>query len=147
MYILAFLKKFRAACDSIGVPVGAALRLFPHFMKNPASLSLSARLLSRKLNSSGLYQEGLFSYVEFAKFLLKTYGTDDIIAHVVKYLERYKQVPGMARTELAKKLYTRALRCGLVYEEDKVGYYWSKVSKTPLATMSGCTGFEIRPSC
>lgn len=60
--------------------------LYPHFMKKPASSSLSARLSSRKTNSLGLHDARLVSYVEVVNFILATYATDDVIAKAVKQL-------------------------------------------------------------
>lgn len=150
--VLAFLKEFRDACDSIGVHEGVAMWLFPHFMKKPASSSLSARLSSRKSKSSGLHDERLSSYVEVVNFMLATYATDDVIARAVKTLENYKQLPGMAPTDFAKRLYTKALRCGMVYEEkrvkslfvegledavcDNVRLYWSRNPSEPLTQLA-----------
>lgn len=120
---------------------------YPHFMKKPKSSSLSARLSSKKSKSYGLQDERVSSYVEDFNILLATYATNDAIARVVKRSETYKQLPGTAPTDVAKKLYTKALRSGMVYEEksvtclfvkrlknalcENVQSYWSRNSSKP----------------
>lgn len=42
---------------------------------------------------------------------------DDFVPCAVKHLKSYRQSPGMAATECAKKLYTTALRLSLMYEK------------------------------
>lgn len=70
------------------------------------------KAILKKSNSSGFHDERVSSYVEVVSFLLATYATDEVIARAVKYVESYKQAIGMASTEFAKTLYTKALRCG-----------------------------------
>lgn len=46
--------------------------------------------------------------------------TDDIVAREIKELEYYKQAPGVSAALYAKRLYIKALRCGIVIEEKRV---------------------------
>lgn len=89
----------------------------PHAMKKPASSSLFAGLYCRKSNASVLHDGRLSCDAEVVNLILVTYATYDAIAIAVKYLEFYKQASSMTPTEFAKKMYTKALRCGPVYEE------------------------------
>lgn len=71
-------------------------------------MSLSAKPFPQKSNSERLHDEKLFSNDEDVNFLLLIYPTGSVIAHALKYLKNYVQAPGVAHTELAKKLYFRA---------------------------------------
>lgn len=130
------------------------MRLSSHIMKNLASPSLSSRPFTRKSNSSDLQDERSSSFFEAVNFLLTTYATDEVIARAVQCLEGYQQAPGMAPTESAEKLYTRALRRGMVYEEmsvkslfveglqeaicDNARLCWSRNPSKPLFKLAEC---------
>lgn len=49
--------------------------------------------------------------------MLSTFATDDIIFWESKELESYEKAPELSAELYAKKLYTKALRCGVGYEE------------------------------
>lgn len=124
---------------------------FLHFMRNPALSSLSAPLSSRKSNSSGLRDMWLSSYAAVIKFLLTMYAIYDVTARVVKFLKTFKQGLGVSPTELAKRVYTKALRCGMLYEGKRVNslfverlqdavcndfrLYWSRNPSNPLTQL------------
>lgn len=88
---------------------GVAKGRFPNFMKNPASLPLSARLLLQKSKSSELRDETLSLYKKVINFFFAT--------HAVKYQESYKRDPEVAPREFAKRLYTKAF-CVALYAEN-----------------------------
>lgn len=48
------------------------------------------------------------------------YATDDIFAHAIKYLGSYKRALVLSAALYAKRLYTRAPRYRVVYEESGV---------------------------
>lgn len=50
----------------------------------------------------------------------RQYANVDVIPRAVKIFESYNQGPGILASDYAMKLYTRALRCGIVYEEKRV---------------------------
>lgn len=91
--------------------------LISYFMKKPASSLLKARILPEIDRATSLHDERLLSYFEAVNYLLTTYTTDDPTAHTIKELELYKQVPGISPASYAKRLYTKALRCGIVSKE------------------------------
>lgn len=70
-----------------------------------------------KICATELHDERLSSYIKIVNFLLSTFVTDDIIAREIKKSESYKQNPGVSASLYAKRLYTKALGCGIVYEE------------------------------
>lgn len=118
--MLDFLKKFKDACKSSKVHGEVGMWLLSQFVKKPASSSHSDRLFFRKSNLACLRDEKQSSYVKIVNVFLLTYAIDDITTRAMKYLECYKPAAGMPPTEFVKKLYTRALRHGLVYEENRV---------------------------
>lgn len=77
--------------------------------------------MPKKVCATVLKDEKLLSYVEDLNYLLRTYATKDIIAHPIKKLDSYRHEPGETSAVLyAKRLYTMALRCGIVYKEKGV---------------------------
>lgn len=138
-------------------------------MKKPASSSLEAHLPSKRRHATGHHHEWLSSYGEVVHYLLATYAPDDIIARVVKESESYKQGSGVSMALQAYRLYTKALRCGLVYRErrvklllvkcldelvyDSMHVYLRQISRIPLIKLAKCAdtlvkteGRSVRPS-
>lgn len=91
-----------------------------NFMKKPASLSLETELWPFKRHATGLHDEELSSYIKVFKYLLALYATDDIITKAIKELERYKQLSGTSAAFYVKRLYLKALCCGIANEEKRV---------------------------
>lgn len=92
--------------------------IFSYFMKKPASLSLVGRLSPKKIPTTGLHGERLSSYVEIVNYLLCTYATDDIMAWAIMKMKFSMQAPEVSVKLYAKRLYPKALRYGIVYEEN-----------------------------
>lgn len=111
--ILAFLKEFRDACESIEVHEGIAMWFFPHFLKKPASLLLSATWSAKKSNFTRLCDERLFAYIKVISSLPAIYATDDAITHVVKYFG-----------ELSTGLWNGpdGTRQGILHQSPPIGY-------------------------
>lgn len=51
---------------------------------------------------------------------MSTYATDEIITPSIKEFKSHEQVPGISSAVYAKRLHTKALRSGIVYEEKHV---------------------------
>lgn len=118
--ILLFLKNFCDACGSIGIYEGASMWLIFYSMKKPTSSSLEVLLSPKETCTPSLHGERLPSYVEVVNCLLTAYATDDIITHAIKKLKSYKQALGVSAALYSKRLYTKALRCVISYEERRV---------------------------
>lgn len=58
--------------------------------------------------------------MKVVNYLLPKYATVDIIARAMKELESYKQPPGVSVALYTKRLYTKVLRWGIVYEKKGV---------------------------
>lgn len=88
-------------------------------MKKPASSFSKVRLLPKKIRATGMYDERSTSSVQVVNYLSTMYATDDIIAYVIGKLGSYKQAPEVSAALHAKRLCTKALRCGIVYKDKK----------------------------
>lgn len=72
------------------------------------------------LGLSGLHDERLFSYFKAVNFLFLSYTTKDVITFAVRYLEKHRPVLCTAPTVFVERIYTRALKCDLVYDKKRV---------------------------
>lgn len=92
--IHSFLHNFKTACDRNGIHRDAAMRPFPHFMKDPAKASLAHRVSATK--EDVLEQEGkLTTYSEVGNYLPATFDTDDVIADMEAGITNFKHLEGM----------------------------------------------------
>lgn len=89
-------------------------------MKKSASTFLEARLSLKKRPATGLCDERLSSCVEVVNYLLATQVPNDIIARAIKKLELYNRSLGVSVALYAKRLYTKAPSCEIVYEVKRV---------------------------
>lgn len=89
-------------------------------MKKPASSSLDARLAPRKRHSTEVHDERVSSFVEVVNFLLVAYETKNKIDSAIKELEFVKEFSKVYSALYAKRLFTKVLGFGIVYEENCV---------------------------
>lgn len=144
IYILGFLKKLRDACDSVGMHEVVATWLFSCIVRKPAFSSLQASLYPKKRHPK-FHDKRLSSYVEVVNYLLVPYTPDDIIARAIMELEVWKQFPAISAAIYAKKLYAKALRCGIVYEEKRVNALFVEDQTSRFASIGMCIWDSIRP--
>lgn len=116
--ITAFLKEMRDFCESIGIQEVVALTMLSYFIKKQATLSLEARLLAKKIRATGPHIERLSSYVEVVNFSWRTMLSMTSLPE--KSRRKFLQASGVSASLNAKKLHSKALRYGLVYEENLV---------------------------
>lgn len=109
--ILAFLKKFRDACDCVDIHEGVDTWLVSSFMNSPTSLSLEAQLSLRKIRATVLHDESISTYAEVVNYLLRTYATNGIIIQAIKESKSYKRALGVSAALSAKRLYAKTLWC------------------------------------
>lgn len=88
-------------------------------MKEPVLSNLEVCLRPKEIYATGLHDKRMSCFVEVVIYLFTTYGTNDIIAHVIKELQSYKQAPGLSAAVCAKSSYNKVLCCGIFYREKK----------------------------
>jgi len=118
--ILSFLPAFKTACDSNGIHEGAAMWLFQFFVKKTAKAALSARTTTVSASGGKTKASQLTSYPAVVQFLLRTYATDEVIAEADAEISRYRQPDRMSPQDYAHNLWTKALKCGTVHDEDRL---------------------------
>lgn len=114
--ILSILPALEMACNTNETQEVTAMWLFHIFMKKPVKAALNAcTCLS---SSSQAHKEGgLTSYCHVVKYLLATYGTDDIIAEAEMDMMNVNERDGWSTVKYAQALSTNALRCSPIYDE------------------------------
>lgn len=85
-------------------------------MEKTVSTSLESRLSPKKIRSTGLHDK---RFDEVVNYLHTTYATGEIISRARKKLKSYRKASGVIALLYAKRLYTKTLRCRIVYEEKK----------------------------
>jgi len=118
--ILSFLPAFKTACDSNGIHEGAAMWLFQYFVKKTTKAAIVARTTAGSTGDGKTPGSHLTNYPAVVQFLLKTYATDEVIAEADAEINRYRQPDRMSPPDYAHNLWTKALRCGTVYDEDRL---------------------------
>lgn len=89
-------------------------------MKKSVPSFLKVRFSLEKICATELHDGTIFNYIEVVNYLLTTYTTDDTTAHATKKLGSHKQAAEVLTASYTNRLYTKALRCRIVYEERRL---------------------------
>lgn len=117
--LLPFLQNFKTACNSNGIHEEAAIKLFQHFMKDPAKSALVHSVCDTKEDDP--QQDGkLTTHCQVVHYLLTTYATDDLIAEAEADINNFKEPKGISAVRYSKGLWEVALRCGRVTSKRRV---------------------------
>jgi len=121
--VLAFLKKFKYACDETGVAEGAALPLMKYFMGGEAKATMLTYI---GLNDIGAQPgvDSINSYPEAVQWLLLTYARESVLHDASREVREMVQGIGEKEQQYAGRLRKAAIRCGDVFrEQDLITIY------------------------
>lgn len=115
---VSFLRRFKRACDSIGVSEGVAKRLLLFFTFKYSAASLTISLTAKKkivvpaiVHRWIKVQDRIISYVGASNFLLNAYATNDDVAKDALEIKSFKRLPNQTIVQLAKIFDDEAPRC------------------------------------
>ena len=122
MAIINFLKTFKEACDSNGVPEGIATRMFQYYLKGTPRSSLRKDFKSRGKDKSkrkkDLKSHKVTTYTAIVQMLLQTYANDEVLSEAHASVTDYKKPSNMHPISFANKLSDRAERTGDVFPDE-----------------------------
>jgi len=114
--VLAFLKKYKYACDETGVAEGAALPLLKYFMGGEAKATMLTYI---GLNDEGAQPgvDSINAYAEAVQWLLLTYARESVLHDAYREVRDMIQGVGEKEQQFAARLRKAAIRCGDVFKE------------------------------
>ena len=122
--VLAFLARFRDACDKNDVAAGIAVWCFQYFLTGSARHLVASRLVGRTMATDADQEDMLSTYDEVVNFLLHTYATEEEMIEAAEDVEHCIQSSNQNEQQYADALWEKALRCGTVYSSNRLkGYF------------------------
>lgn len=114
--VLSLVDIFKTAYDSTNTHKGAALSLFPYFIREPTKATLSHQVEAD--TEKDHQQEGkLAIYCQVASYMLEAYATDNVIGEAKANIGTLKEPARMTAVCCSEILWVNPPQQGRVYDK------------------------------